>query len=470
MSNFIPLPNIIDQLYDRKPEPITSSSSYSNSKYFSERERDNDHDKYKEKERERHHDYDKYREKDNDRERYNDHDNKYREKEYKDDNYVKHRETIVEDEDKYKDDKEEKDKKTIYNIHKLREFLKTKSMFITRIFIEEDTILFLGILIENIGEEILLYVPSKYTILPPSDSSLPIFELEVEENIDDIDNSSKNESYDEIHDNNLYDENTFAFDALTDDYKPINIQKPKQNRDLPRFKYQLEKFRNCVAHIRYKIGIINNNNIAVINRHNEIDIYSIIEDERSEKEIKKSNLILVIDLENFYKKLDTVSDDIINVYKTFYAVLHKAHTKQTNILEGRMKNYQMITVQLTILYAQKSKFLDLMDTLTSSITKAQRKEKQILNILDEVEKKRSENKTLSSEVDRSFKLTKTEKELQDCRIIKTKAIKTLKEIKQNYNQFLLDYDYSVGQSIKKLGEVTNLLNNMGISMDKKVKK
>lgn len=353
--------------------------------------------------------------------------------------------------------------KTVYNIHKLKNFLAKKSIYITKIFITEDTITFLSVMIESVGEEILVYIPSKYSIDPPEENILPVYELdpfEIEETSSLL--AQETDVYNEIHSTDLYDDDNN--ELLVDDYKPIEINK-KSNNQLYRYYNQLQKFKNCVSHIRYKIGIITDRSITIINRHNEIDTYKVLQ-KRIGGYASKPNMILIIDLENFYKKLDRVGDDIINVHKTFYGVLHKAHNKQSLILEARMKNYHVTALQLTALYTQKSKFLDMMDTLTNSLEQAKKKEYAITVVWNEIESKREQSKTLNSEVDRSFKLSKTEKELQSVKDLKNKIIKTLRDIKHQYNQFLLDYDYSVGESVKRLNEITRLLQDVGVDVNR----
>ncbi len=76
--------------------------------------------------------------------------------------------------------------------------------------------------------------------------------------------------------------------------------------------------------------------------------------------------------------------------------------------------------------------------------------------------KNTNENTLIKDTERSFKLSRNEKKLQDIHELKKRSVNILKQIKNKYNTFLLNYDNSIYESTKYILEISKLLKSIGI--------
>jgi len=371
-----------------------------------------------------------------------------------------------------------------YSLKKLRDFFSSKKMSIVQQFVNDNIIIFIKLYIESIGEYILLYFPSKYNI--SKDSSIPSIEI-VSYDLMDIDYLQL-QQYEENETNEHYSElqlDEFSDDVSIDDhYRPIDIKGNSDNiirKKMVSYINQLKKFRNCTQKIPYKFGVLTNDILCNINRHNEIDSFIIkdgggcivnnIIDSKSETIYKiEHDLHVIIDLPSFFEKINQAPTDIIKLYKYFYNMLNKAHTKQVAIAGQSLKNYQNMVNNFTSLYVSKQKFLDLMGTLTSSLEKSINQEEEIMEKISIINKNKDDVSTITADKERSFKMSKNEQELIKIKEVKKKTIILLQEVKRKYHDFMLSFDSCINVIIHNLRIIENNFKILGITSYQNTKK
>jgi len=379
------------------------------------------------------------------------------------------------DRDRQHDRQHDKDSKTqsddedeSYTINNLIVYLEENNMYVTHQFVTENTISFIKIMIEKTGESILIYFPSKYNIYP--DKTYPISELiPYELSEDDYLNLYKTDELDiktNQEDTNEAD-NYDSFD-LNEGKKENKIRK-----NIIRYNNQLEKFKNCFGKLKYKITIYNNEVFCSINRHNEIDCYILKNEVPLVKNYvdKKKEIIypieqefyFMIDLNNFYDKINDLPDDISEIYKNFYRILTSAHTKYTLSTEQKLKNYNQLISKIVNTYNTKHQFLQLINNLSDSLNKANDQEDIIVKKLEQIQSKESIN-ALQSKTQNGIKLSKTEKDLNNIKIIKRNIIKNLQELKTKFNSFIITFDHVISTVSKRLKLVDSEFNLIGIKM------
>ena len=74
----------------------------------------------------------------------------------------------------------------------------------------------------------------------------------------------------------------------------------------------MERFEKTTKKIKYKFGILNSRILSIINRHNEIDIIIF---KQPIKSIYKE-LVIVLDLESYYNKLELKMTLILTFVKS----------------------------------------------------------------------------------------------------------------------------------------------------------
>jgi len=367
-----------------------------------------------------------------------------------------------------------------YTLKKLKEFMALKNFYVTRQFVLENNIVFLKVYVETIGDYILVYFPSKYSV-PKESSNIPVtditsYELSSSDILAYYTGENDDESYSEVDFSEGKDLNGFANES----YKSIDMDGMKDSilrKKAIKYTNQMNKFKNCTAKIKYKFGILTNEIMCVINRHNETECYqvlngqglvsNIVDSKTDELHSIQHELYVLIDLPSFYEKINTVPEEIIKLYKHFYAILAKSHTKQTSLAEHRFKNYQNLVGKMVQMYNKNNKFLDMLDGLTSSLNKSIAQEEQIKQKINVIESQKDQPSQIAKDTENSFKLSKNEQELQKVKGLKHKTMKLLHEIKSQYQNFLLSYDSAISEIAKDLGTIEVNMYSLGISLDKK---
>lgn len=370
-----------------------------------------------------------------------------------------------------------------YTLRSLREFLARKKFFIKSQFVGEDGVVFIKVHCESIGEDILIYFPSKFNV--PGETGLASIDI-VPYDLTDKDllslqqteEKETQENYTELQIDDLKDSGSFA----DENYKPLSIDSNREyllRKAMVRYSNQLNKFRNCTVHIKYKFAILTNDTLCVINRYNETECYLIkntgtpliqnIIDSKTDSVVPIGHeLYVLIDLPSFYEKINTIPDDLIKVHKNFYATLSRAHTKQTALTEHRFKNYQLIVSKMTSEYTRNGKYLEMMASLTKSLEKSVEQEEMLLQKQKIVSQGNEEaNKTMSKDTERSFKLSKNEQELSRVREVKAKTSKLLHEIKTRYHSFLITFDSAITETCANLKQVEESMNRLGVKIPEK---
>lgn len=372
-----------------------------------------------------------------------------------------------------------------YTLSALRQFMARKKLFVKTQFItSDDTIAFIRVYIESIGEDILVYFPSKYSV-PRESGSIPAIDIIpydlTDEDLLSINSHDEQESkgnYTELGNfDDLKDKDSYASDS----YQPISIENNKEHqvrKSLLMYHKQLDKFRASTAHIKYKFSIMTNNVLSVINRHNEPESYLIkttntlvpdIIDSKTDAVIKiPHELYILIDLPSFFDKMDQISTEVIKVYRTFYAMLGRAHTKQTALAEYRFKHYNLLISRLVAEYNKNTKYLDLISSLVGQLEKSVEQENELIRKLDIINRG-GDGATMSKDESKSFKLDKTERDLAKIREVKTKTTTLLHEIKTKHNAFLLTFDTTISTLCKNLREIEKAVGDLGLKMSDKIK-
>ncbi len=357
-----------------------------------------------------------------------------------------------------------------------------KKYFISHQFIVDDNVVFIKVHIESIGENILIYFPSKYNVPREYEvtSSTEITPYELTDK--DLLISQKSQAadvtdYGELNIDSIKDINAFN----DDNYHQINIDSNRDSvirKKLVCYSNQLTRMKNCTAKIKYKFAILTDEILSIINRYNEVETYLIkngkglvpnIVDSKTDTIIPiEHQLYVLIDLPSFYEKINQIPDDIIKLYRNFYGTLSNTHTKQTSMAEHQFKNYQQIISRMVGEYNKKNQMLDLMTSLTESLEKSKAQETALLEKIAIVESKR--DSSMTKDTDRSFKLSKGQQELQKIGDLRKKIRETLHEVKAKYHNYRLTYDNVITETTRDLKNTEANMALLGITLETGKKK
>lgn len=399
-----------------------------------------------------------------DRNQDEDKENKERNKEYK------------ENKERDKDDNRDKRKEELkkYTIERLIEFISKDNKPIN-LYSEDGLYKFIEVLSEDLGEKILIYIPSKYPIF--NSPKYPSLQLSVvsEEQYEYHPSSNQLREYTEIKlgdetiEEQLLDKD--EADRLVD-YRDIDLdnEHKKYIKNLIRQSHsQLERLSLCTQKIKYKLGILSEDVLSVINRHNDINHFMISDELKFRVKngggdnisgIRGKELCIVVDLESYYNKLTTFNNDIRKIYVHLFTILNRVHTKELNELNTKLNLFIPIVENARNKYKKHQEYLDILNQTTNKINIANKK---ILELEELIPKIKYSN---DNEVSKSFKTEKTSKELETIKIIRDKSIKLYIDIKNTYNIGLLNYDSALMNSLLSLDNLINNFSFLGLINDK----
>lgn len=297
-------------------------------------------------------------------------------------------------------------------------------------------------------EIFLLYIPSKYEFITDKHSSVSKYEIKYFDT-DDKDNIPENYAgeqretieniYKEININSSNKSNDIG-NQLEDNYnKKISLKDSLENnvkrvRDNAR---QLKRLKLCVQNIKYKIAIQYKNYLCVIKRDNDIGCYTIKKYNNKNQE----QLYIIVDLETFYEKLNSLVSDISTVKQGIYDILNKNHSTHVQTFQTFLeKNKNAISLSnscFTKILKYEKNLKELYEMLNTII---KREKVALQNVYNINTRYNNSLKNLSNDIERAHLTSKYNNELEDIQKIKEDIIKIIFEVKAEYENILLNLD------------------------------
>lgn len=212
-----------------------------------------------------------------------------------------------------------------YDVKNFLNFCKTKNLNCTHLFVYENRVLFIMLELET--GSLLVYVQSKFPIYVKEGFTdfIPITYVKEED----------------------------------EDTKSDIFYKVKRSFDTNKQHFQ----SNCI-----KVAYMQQNAICMINRHNDIETFAL------ETNVKYNQIFWLIDMENFYIRIDTLSKDLKNVSLSFLNTLQtKFEAKKSNTLnylKSKVRELESLSVSQFSTYEKR---LEAINKNISSIKDENRK-------------------------------------------------------------------------------------------------
>lgn len=326
-------------------------------------------------------------------------------------------------------------------INRLEDFLLSKFFKIEKKYTIDGRCAFVKVFSQQSGDDLVVSIPSEYSV-PINDGVELILFSDVDTEVD-YSKTNVIAPYQEMSINGLENDSVYLdpleVDRLMEQYQAINIDSEKAETlksYMSQFKKQLDRLKSCTNNIKYKLCIISECCLCVITKLNTVECYAVkscIPNDKLEKD-----LLISIDLESFYDKMDTVHQDIERVYKNLYLVLNKAHERQSSVIDSRLRQYQGVQESIKKTYSQKSKYEDIIKKLENDLRVIKREEDKLIKKIESI---RGIAETHMSKVaNKSFNLDHLKKEYENLLNIKDEVVNNLAKLKKNYNNFVLDFD------------------------------
>jgi len=251
------------------------------------------------------------------------------------------------------------------SISKLERLLNRQGLIIKKILTVDRLCVYIEVLSTITADNFMLYIPTKYKI--SSDNRECTYEMQdVEINEDNNlateyagnpDNFELEKAYDEVEISDEYKdgEHEDMEEFLEEKYnhpislKDINKNDKKNIREICR---QLRRLKFCVQNIQYKLCITYSNFICCIQMDDSLQCFEI----KNLQNLHNYRLLVTIDLENLYKKIQSVSIDINTIRQGLYQVLDKNHYKHTINLQKMLLQNGSLSASSDIAMQKKNKY------------------------------------------------------------------------------------------------------------------
>jgi len=346
------------------------------------------------------------------------------------------------------------------SFNKLEKLLTRKGLIPKKFFIMHGFIVYIEVLsIEN-ADSFMLYIPSKYEIaiglgddvfkvkyiditedghIPGDYAGEPDnFDLDKEYDCDDIDLSP-----------GLRSKGNLA-DHLEEKYNhPVSLKDNNKSDDIKQLREvfrQLRRLKFCTQSLKYKIAITFNNYLCCIRRDDTYECFFI----HSFGGSSDKRLMVTIDLETLYEKIDSVSIDIKTIREGIYRVLDKNQGKHIQNIHKLLEQKTVLTKFSNIVLRKKEQYSTYLKSLEQLLIDLTRAEKKIIDKLLEIEDKYSGQaslKGLHSDIEKTHQIGKYETELSRINSIKQELIRNILIVKSKHENLSLRVDNIVFDNI-----------------------
>lgn len=351
-----------------------------------------------------------------------------------------------------------------FSIENLTSYLDSKQFRIIQLYSINGSCSFIRVVCGDTGDDLVISIPFKYPM--KSDKAIELVQF-TDTEVDDrfVGSRDVKESYNEIKISGLEDDNLYLdpkeADRLLEQYQAIDIDSESTDTlkdNIVAYKRQLDRLKFCTNNIKYKLCIVTPSSFCTITRQNGIECFAVKRGRPQKNEDK--DLCIVIDLENFYDKVDNIHSDITRVYKNLYDILGRAHLKQTTVLSARVRQYQQLSTTLIEKYKKKEKYEKSITSLNEVLSKIGKQESTLRKQLKELTNEKGGSLSLST--NKSFRIKSIEDDHDKLLKFKEDSIKLLTDIKSEYNNFVLDFDYSLFDSIRLFNQITSNFVKIGV--------
>lgn len=333
------------------------------------------------------------------------------------------------------------------SLSKLEEILETKNFIIKKLFVIKQECVFIEIINIITADSCLIYIPSKYTMYEDN-----------RDNIFDI------ETLDVDSDGNIaekYSEQPSVFD-LERDYTEIELESTKKGnmeeyleekynypidfneiikKDLPDIREnfrQLKRLKFTVQNINYKLAIIYKNYICTIKRDNTLDGFVIKNHDKS----TDKQLLVCIDLESLYTKIDSLAEDIKVIKENITNILDINQNKHIENLKKMVEKTAYLSSISQKIYHKKLEYKNQLLQLNKLLEKLLENETILSEKMLQISNRYSdkENKTIHDDIEKSQELSVYNNKLRKVNELKQEIIKTAISIKEKYEKLTLKVD------------------------------
>jgi len=336
------------------------------------------------------------------------------------------------------------------SLHKLEKIITKHGLLIRKIYTIDNYCVYIELLCVNTADVCMLYIPSKYEIKSRGDDieyKLSYIDINEDGNIPEQyagvpDNFELENSYNEV-DIGLDSSHKNMEGQLEESYNhPVSLKdmSKNDNNHLREIFRQLRRLKFCVKNLKYKLCITYKGYLCCIRRDDTFECFHAqglghVDDTRS--------LLVTFDIETFYSKMESLTEDIRTVREGIYKVLDKNQVKHTGNLYKILEYKTTLITASEICLVKKKQYTAGITKLEIMLGKLSESEGVVFSKLDEIDESYRNDrglKGLHKDIEKSHLVSKHEQELSTITGAKQEVISNIIELKLKRETISLKLD------------------------------
>ena len=337
------------------------------------------------------------------------------------------------------------------SINKLEKLLSARGLIPKKYFTVDGLCVYIEIISITNADSFMLYIPSKYEIsIGKRNDVYKMNYMDIDETgtipsefAGEPDNFELENEYDEVDMNNVADNSKGNMILqLEENYNhPISLKDiSKDDTNILREIFrQLRRLKFCVQSIKYKLCIIHKNFICCIRRDDTFEGFAVHRLEGG----PERKLMVSLDLETLYDKIDSVSVDIKTVREGVYKVLDKNQNKHVKNIQKMLERTTDITIVSEQIQNKRNQYSIYLSKLEDLLTELSVSEKKNVEKLIEIEEKYASDtsvKGIHTDIEKSHLISKYETELSRINTVKQELISNIMLLKSKHEDLSLKFD------------------------------
>lgn len=345
--------------------------------------------------------------------------------------------------------------KGAYN--RLKEFLNIHNYILINSYsLNDNECIFIKVY-DNINSNfIIITIPDTYNIISEGYN----IKLEYIEDIHKIPTTNNN-GYKSIKDENLIDENEYLDDEKInkllngDNYTNLDITTQSHNilyDEIQNISTQLNRLKNCVSELKYKICIETDNVLCILNNKNKLKCYKLPENNKNNNDedyINYKKMYITTNINNFYENIKSINKDLYKLQEKLYNIIDEAHNNQVDIIKIHIKKFNNIKEMLDKYKNHKLKINNKIISISNKILQLSKKQKQLESAV-----KLSDNVNKFN-VNENLNDTTIKSELITVKELKSTAMEILVNLKNSYDNFILNFENVLIENIQLIQKINN---------------
>jgi len=350
------------------------------------------------------------------------------------------------------------------SFNKLEKLLSGRGLLPKKYFTIHDLIIYVEVLSLSNAGCFMLYIPSKYEIeIAGGDDVYKVKYVDVTEDghiPDDYAGEPDAVDLKKNYDGDGIDlgsnENQADMQGyLEEKYKyPLSL-KSGGKKDVIKLREvfrQLRRLKFCTQTLKYKLAIVFDRHLCCIRRDDTYECFAI----QGESLGEEKRLMVTIDLETLYEKINTVSVDIKTIRDGVCRVLDKNQNKHIRNIQKMLEQKNKLLVFAGIVKEKKDKYSKALERLEKLLDDLVIVEKKNMDKFVEAEEKFSRQTNLrgmNADIERSNQIYKFETEIARINSIKQELIRNILSARSKRENLSLSVDNIVFDNIVMIDAV-----------------